>query len=336
VEQYSWTDGTAVYGEVTVADSWNEPECGGEFGYFTHYYYAEVNVWCPPSSTGFDDDESSEFQGGGIASAYADATIVAPGVCTVDLLAWIFCDFESEYIAEIESTTQVEVPPVISATGDTIWYFDGSSPSGYPISVDLTSDGGSATTWTVTAGASLVNLSTTSGAQTTVTSSGTTFSSAVGDIRITATANGLTSAAVSLTSRVPNELLPMGATTTCDSVYGYLTEIQYVIRDNLLDPMPSPVGVSEDWTTGVVADYIGTNWRRGDPTGVTIPGSSFVDRIGGEAVGVGFIPEPACAGPATPVQHWGQEWYVGSETPGQGRSVQTNTLQKYQEHAEHN
>ena len=106
-EQYSGTDGTTVYGSVTITDSWSEPECGGEFGYFTHYYYAEVDVSCPGPSTAFDSDESSEFQGGGTAEALAAAMIDDSGVCTVDLLAWIFCDFESEYIAEIESTTQV-------------------------------------------------------------------------------------------------------------------------------------------------------------------------------------------------------------------------------------
>ena len=67
-------------------------------------------------------------------------------------------------------------PPTISGP-NTVWWFSGATPSGYNTSITLTSSGGSATTWAVTAGANEVTLSSTSGASITVESSGTAFSS---------------------------------------------------------------------------------------------------------------------------------------------------------------
>jgi hypothetical protein len=38
---------------------------------------------------------------------------------------------------------------------------------------------------------------------------------------------------------------------------------------------------------------------------------------------------------STRVHHWGQEIYVGRTTVGAGRRVQSNTHQKYRDHAAH-
>jgi hypothetical protein len=124
-----------------------------------------------------------------------------------------------------------------------------------------------------------------------------------------------------------------GATTSCDGTYGYQTSIDYTVQDNLLDTLPAQVGVNEAWTTDIVPDYMGTNWRRIDAFGFNMPDSTFADNIQGEASG--FVPAASCTGDAVAVQHWGQEWRVGSTTSGSGRRVQTNTLQKYTQHAEH-
>ena len=185
--------------------------------------------------------------------------------------------------------------PIISTTGDTIWYFNGLSPSGYPMSVVLTSDGGSSTIWTVVAGANKVSLSTSTGASTTVTSSGSAFSSSAVDIEIKASVNGVDSLNnVFITSRTPTRLVNTGTTTVCDPTYGYETFIDYTVQDNLMNTLPSAVGIAEDWTTGIVADYAGTTWRRDIPRGYLMPNSIFVDDIGGEASG--FVPTATCAG----------------------------------------
>jgi hypothetical protein len=226
-------------------------------------------------------------------------------------------------------------PPEISGPDTTVWWFNGQTPSGYSTSITLTSSGGSSTTWEVSLGQSKISLSSSSGAQTTVTSTGAAFSGSVGDIGITATANGQTSAVFWITSRQPDHLHRGAVTDDCDGTYGYLTTIFYTIHDQLHAYLPSAVPGNEAWTTDIDPDYVGTNWRRRDPNGGMTDGSSlFSDTIGGETAG--RIPTPTCnLGDPTKVQNWGQKWSVGSVTSGVGVPVQTNKLQKYIGHASH-
>jgi len=99
--------------------------------------------------------------------------------------------------------------------------------------------------------------------------------------------------------------------------------------------LPSGALVNEDWTTGAVNDYAGTNWRQSIATGQSYPSSAFADTIGGENLGLPPTPVPTCDGNNTAVQHWGQEFRVGSVASGFGRRIQTDTLQKYIGHAAH-
>jgi hypothetical protein len=224
------------------------------------------------------------------------------------------------------------VPPTITGP-NTVWYFGGQQQSGYATSVTLTSSGGAQTSWSVTAGANRVNLSTTVGGQTTITSTGSAFSSTVGDIKITATINSATSTPFAITSRTPNRLVPGTITTNCDGTYGYVSRLTYTIKDNLLALLPSPVDVNEFFTTGVVNDFAGTNWTSQPANGVTGV-TTFGDQIQGQISS--RTPVASCTGASTPVQHWGQEIRVGSATTGLGRRVQKDTLQKYINHAAHN
>jgi len=68
----------------------------------------------------------------------------------------------------------VAPPPVISG-GNIVWWFNGQNPaaSAYPISVTLTSSAGSSTSWSVSQSDAKVSLSSTTGAQITITSTGT-------------------------------------------------------------------------------------------------------------------------------------------------------------------
>jgi hypothetical protein len=229
---------------------------------------------------------------------------------------------------------RVEPPPPPTISGpDTVWWFDGQTPSGYSTSITLSSSGGSSTAWTVTAGWDYVNISE-SGAQTTVTSTGTAFSLSPGDIEIVASANGQVSDSFQITSRKPDYLSRGITRTDCDNSYGYSTYIYYTVKDGLGDAVPTAVPMNEDWSTGVTPDYTGTNWRRQDPKGnMTGDGAGFADLIQGEAAG--RLPTATCDGNATAVQHWGQNWYVGSLTHGVGALVQMDTLQKYRGFADH-
>ena len=123
-----------------------------------------------------------------------------------------------------------------------------------------------------------------------------------------------------------------------DATYGYLTEIHYRIEDQFTDVLPSDVPVNEAFGS-IVTDFAGTNWRRDAPSGKPVGPSDWFDMIGGEH----FMlpPYPIATAPCTPslcntaVQHWLQEWRVGSTSPGVGLRVQTDTLQKYTDHASH-
>ena len=87
---------------------------------------------------------------------------------------------------------------------------------------------------------------------------------------------------------------------------------------------------------GVVDDYSGTNWRRQNPGSLTTSNAGFSDFLQGEAFSLPAVPTPSCQGTSTTtVEHWGQEWWIGSLTTGSGVRVQTDTLQKYLDHALH-
>jgi hypothetical protein len=47
------------------------------------------------------------------------------------------------------------------------------------------------------------------------------------------------------------------------------------------------------------------------------------------------VPIPVCIGDSTQQQHWSQELRVGSLTAGAGVRVQTDTIVRFTNHAEH-
>jgi hypothetical protein len=282
------------------------------------------------ADSNYTDPEQGQAQGNGHAPG---GTAQAPEPNLVD--DYMNDGMDCYYYPYWEQNWQsMAVQPTISGP-NTVWYFAGQNPSGYATQITLTSSGGSGTTWTIVSGSDKVTLSTTTGAQTSITSSGSAFSSAVGDIKIKATANGVDSQPFSITSRTPYRLVQGTIQTQCESTWGYETQINYTIQDQLLTTLPSGVPANENWTTAVVNDYSGTNWRRGPPNGFSLSGASFTDVIQGEQTSLPPNPVPSCTGPSTAVQHWGQEFRVGSTTIGVGKRVQTNTLKKFLNHAEH-
>jgi hypothetical protein len=131
----------------------------------------------------------------------------------------------------------------------------------------------------------------------------------------------------------PKSMSHLSTTHGASATWGYETRVKYQVLDDTGAVM-SGYDVNERWSTGVVNDASPCDWRRGPAGGVHVAGSDFDDVIQGESAG--HIPTPlAPSGGSARVQHWGQQWYVGSVTPGTGTLVQTNTLQKYQDHATH-
>ena len=239
----------------------------------------------------------------------------------------------------------VTVKPVIAGL-NTVWWFGGQTPSGYATNVTLTASQSNATyEWSVTAGAHKINLADTSGNQAQVSATGQGIGSQANDVSITVTVNGQTSAPFNITVRTPHRAVPLippgqssHITHDPDSSYGYQTTIRYRILDNLDALLPTPIWVNECWTSDPVKDYAGeVNWLQSQQQGAEVPNSAFEDQIQGYLLS---IANPVPTSPQSPlgnvkVQHWGQAIYIGSSTACQGRRIQTNTFQKYIDHATH-
>lgn len=285
------------------------------FSYLNSWYFGDTGI-----ATSYSDSTAYGVSDGQ-TTFYADYPGVAYHVEGTEF-GW-YCALD-----QFSAPAQAPVQTVPSISGqNTVWYFGGQNPSGYDTSITLTSSAGGSTTWALVAGSDKVNLSSTNGQSIQVTSNGTTFSSAVGDIKVAATANGQTSPQFAITSRKPYRLAVTSAdSTTCpSSPFGYETRIHYAVQDQLLVNLPSNVPLNEKWSTGIVDDYSGTNWRRGAEGSITAV--TFDDLIGGEHSALPPNPSIACSN-NTAVQHWGQEWWIGSLTPGAGVKVQDKTLQK--------
>ncbi len=233
------------------------------------------------------------------------------------------------------SNGPANVAPTITGP-NTVWNFGGQTPGGYATSITLTSSASG--TWAVQQSASIVSLSTTTGSSITVTSTGTASSQSVGDVKITVTVSGIASAPFAVTARKPSRLVAGTIVNSCDPTFGYSDFINYIIQDQLLTPMPSAVPINEHWTSGVVQDDTNPvpNWRQGVQGAITTTGSTFADHIGGENLSLPPVPVPTCnASDGTAIDHWGQDWLIGSTQIGVGVRVQSDTLQKYIGHALH-
>ncbi len=230
------------------------------------------------------------------------------------------------------------VTPTISGPS-TVWWFNGENPDAthYPTSITLTAAGGSTASWTVTNGSARINISP-SGNTASITSSGNYWSGAVGDISITATVNGETSAAVTLTSRRPWKLVPQSGSpnTECEPENIYSTFITYDLHDNLDDLMPYSVGWNE--ALGTKTSEHGSNWASfnyfmsGGDTNPVIDNLQPPD----PSVNPSISPTPVCPTSSDTQRYMSrtQTISVGNSSTG-GVPVQTDYLGYYIDHGSH-
>lgn len=136
-------------------------------------------------------------------------------------------------------SSTANVQPTITGP-NTVWWFNGEIPTNYATQIILQSSGGTGTIWGVTQGADKVAINAT-GSTLAVSSSGTNFSSAVGDIVITAQANLQTSAPFHITTRTPKTFTDQNYAHNCDAQFGYDDFYNYFIRDQLSDYLPMAV-----------------------------------------------------------------------------------------------
>ncbi len=240
------------------------------------------------------------------------------------------------------------VKPTI--TGDqNLWYFNGYSPSNYSTSITLNGNGSG--TWSVSQADSKVQLSTTSGSSTTVTPTGSYFSTSNGDVSITLTVDGVTSDPFTLTVRRPDRAVYGYTSDTCDATFGFISAISYALQDQVHDPLPNSIDANEYFSSGITADYGGTNWVFTNPNGYQTSGNTLTDLISGMNLNYApygpWNPTPNCnASDPTKVHHRSQQFYVGSQAVGTGTLIDaqipgtatfTNThqIQRYIGHGTH-
>lgn len=235
---------------------------------------------------------------------------------------------------------QIPVSPTISGP-TTLWWFKGLSQgvSGYNNQITLTgSPLNGSYQWKIAVGSDKVSLSNSTTNNVQVTSIGQ--STKANDVSITATVNGQTSPPFTLTVRAPyalgtdpNHRTPVYLS---DPTYVWETDIYYQVLDNLLTPMPVALPVNEYFTTAIIPDYSGTNWNRG-PAGCanTASDATFPDGIGGEYSYYTPTPVYNPSWNGVKVIHWGQDWHIGTCTIGSGPRVQSDTIQKWTDHALH-
>jgi len=220
----------------------------------------------------------------------------------------------------------------------TVWWFNGTNPNAfaYPISVTLTSTAGSSTSWSVSQADAKVSLSSTTGTQITITSTGTHFSKKIGDITITAKANGAASDPFTMTAKTPWKLVFRSRNTYCNpSPETYGTEISYDLIDNLSTTLSSDIFWNE--SVGSETCENGSNWCKyaiQTSSGSTDP---LIDILAPPNLNIGAVPTPTCTGnenSTTRYRSIPQVIYVGSDSSG-GVQAQSDTLGYYIDHGQH-
>jgi hypothetical protein len=238
---------------------------------------------------------------------------------------------------EENASAPAAVKPTITGP-NTMWWFNGATPSSYSSQTQITlstEDTGNSYSWSVVTGGSKVTLSNQNTANVTLTSSGA--SGSMNDVGIEVVVDGQVSDQFNLTVRAPHQLNHTSTSHSADGTWGYRTEITYNIRDQFNTSLPGQaIPVNEDFTTGVISDFSGMDWRQANEAGATLPLPNVSDVITGE-ISTHFPTPQSPQSPlgSTKVCHWGQDIYVGSATIGSGRRVQSNTHQKYRDHAAH-
>jgi hypothetical protein len=318
VDQSVSDDGSRLF----VSLGWDDLSWGCNHG----QYYASVSVSGPNSGSW-----NGWGAGGTVDLPFVEGTYDVTGQLS------FYCDCVNGPLFEFASSQVVvqQQPPTISGPNE-LWSFGGETVAGYTTSITLTSTGGIQTQWSITAGADKVYLSATAGGSTTVTSSGMNVSRPPGnDIRIRARVGQLWSEHT-LTTRGPDHTVLQGPPLRQCLASGYDVWYTYDVFDQFGQLMPYPIPVNESWIGSWVPDQ-NRNWPRADPNGAWWNSSFFQDHISIDDGNPPVLnPTPICSHTNTDkVDHWGQEWRVGSTDPGRGRPIQRNTLQRFLGTASH-
>lgn len=246
----------------------------------------------------------------------------------------------SAVVNSVQRVTNFTVIDLNITGKDTVWWFNGATPSGYDTQVILTSSPGTNIKWNIVAGYDKVSL-TSNGNQATVSSTGSHFSGTPGDISITATIGGVTSNPFVMTARTPWKLVPQPSPVTqCFTVpkTTYITYLKYDLHDNLDTVMSTDASWNE--VLGTPTSENESNWGTfGGPSPSAAETNPLEDMVGSPdpEINPTLKPLPTCGQAAGTTRYMSvpQTIRVGSDTNGSGVKVQEDTLGYYIDHGQH-
>ncbi len=259
-------------------------------------------------------------------------------------------------ITRPQTTAGTKVTPKISKN-EPLWYFGGSpAPSGFSLgstTVTLTASGGSGGTyeWSITSGTSIAALqgsTTESSVQITSKSYSTSSNDVTVRLQFTPTGGSVVPVNYSLTVDSPYKLISAGpgvndpiayhGPTSCTApqsgTAGYYSTVPYSVI-SFLGVQISNEYVNESF--GSIQNVVTNNWPGVAASGFLTPDGTFSDIIcavnTGSATPAPLIPQNPLKSEV--VQQVPQSWFAGSQTPGSGVEVQTDTFERLIDHGAH-
>ncbi len=226
-----------------------------------------------------------------------------------------------------------------------LWYFDGEDPTNYHIEVTWTAEGATIGTfkWEVIAGTTKVNLENDTDIITLTDDNqvgikSTEASVSDNDVTIRFSYYNIATADCYMEVYAPASLEYIG-TNHWDWGIGFLSEVYYRINDQFDWTLPDAVEHNEDWASPDTHDWLGPpveNWPVPNADGWTVDPTGWADNIGVSIPGL----DPTVQNNQAPlgseeVDHWNQEWYIGSNTVGDGTYVHINGFQRWRDHGDH-
>lgn len=135
------------------------------------------------------------------------------------------------------------------------------------------------------------------------------------------------------TTSAPKSMNHRSTSHGAGSPSGFLSRESYEVLDDQGRVMRG-YEVNESFPSGKVDDEP-NNWPNGAAGALTVSGASFDDRLSVEGAGSPNPQSPGSPLSTRRIYHRPQEWFVGSLTPGRGTKVQTDLIQLYLDHGEH-